>query len=67
MTVAGLDFRNPVGQETFKCFKRVCIIERNTNKINRDMSNARELQSSNTKKVGRSNYYVQGQDKGESD
>ena len=30
MTVAGLDFRNLVGLETFNCFKRVCIIERNT-------------------------------------
>ena len=30
MTVAGLDFRNPVGLETFNCFKKVCIIERNT-------------------------------------
>ena len=31
MTVAGLDFSNPVGLEIFNCFKRVCIIERNTN------------------------------------
>ena len=30
MTVAGLDFRNPVGLEIFNCFKKVCIIERNT-------------------------------------
>ena len=27
MTVAGIDFSNPVGLETFNCFKRVCIIE----------------------------------------
>ena len=67
MTVAGLDFRTPVGQETFSCFKSVCILERNTNKSSRDNSNAREVQSSNTKKVGRSNYTVQGQEEEESD
>ena len=33
MTVSGLDFRNPVGAETFNCFKRVCVIERNTNYV----------------------------------
>ena len=33
MTVSGLDFRNPVGVETFNCFKKVCVIERNTNAI----------------------------------
>ena len=27
MTVSGLDFRNPVGAETFNCFKKVCVIE----------------------------------------
>ena len=31
MTVSGLDFRNPIGAETFNWFKRVCIIERNSN------------------------------------
>ena len=31
MMIAGLDFKNPVGIETFSCFKRVCVIERNTN------------------------------------
>ena len=31
MTIAGLDFKNPVGIETLNCFMRVCIIERNTN------------------------------------
>ena len=35
MTVAGLDFKNPVGIETFNCFKKVCIIESNTNKSSR--------------------------------
>ena len=32
MTVAGLDFRNPVGLETLNLFKMVCVIECNTNK-----------------------------------
>ena len=30
MTMSGLDFKNPVGMETFNCFKRICVIERNT-------------------------------------
>ena len=30
MTTAGLDFRNPEGPNTLACFKRVCMIERNT-------------------------------------
>ena len=29
MTIAGLDFKNPVGMETFNCFIMVCIIELN--------------------------------------
>ena len=27
MTVAGLDFRNPTGPETFACFKKICVID----------------------------------------
>ena len=30
MTISGLDFKNPVGIETFNCFKNICVIERNT-------------------------------------
>ena len=35
MMITGLDFKNPVGIETFNCFKRVCIIERNTTECSR--------------------------------
>ena len=35
MPVSGLDFRNPVGVETFNSFKKVCVIERNTNERSR--------------------------------
>ena len=31
ITVTRLDFRNPVGPDTFACLKRICIIERNMN------------------------------------
>ena len=31
MSKSQLDFRNPEGLETFNCFKRVCVIKRNTN------------------------------------
>ena len=59
MTVAGLDFRNPVGQETFKCFKQVCVIERNTNESSRDYSDAREVTTSNSKTIGKRTFSVQ--------
>ena len=64
MTVAGLDFRNPVGLETFECFKKVCITERNTNENSAANINTKDMQSFNTKKTVRSNYKVQGQDEG---
>ena len=59
MTVAGLDFRNPVGLETFNCFKRVCIIERNTNECSGSNPSPKEVQPSPVKKTVRSNYKVQ--------
>ena len=31
MTVAGIDFRNPGGPDTFACFEKICLIERNMN------------------------------------
>ena len=36
MSKSQLDFQNPEGLETFNCFKRVCIIKRNTNESFRD-------------------------------
>ena len=41
--VSGLDFRNPVGTETFNCFKRVCIVERNTNESSRSDPSPKEV------------------------
>ena len=63
MTVAGLDFRNPVGLETFNCFKRVCIIERNTNECSWSNPSPKEVQPSTVKKTVRSNYKVQHPEK----
>ena len=59
MTVAGLDFRNIVGLETFNCFKRVCIIERNRNECSWSNPNPKEVQSTTVKKTVRSNYEMQ--------
>ena len=56
--IAGLDFRNPVGLETFNCFKRVCIIECNTNKSARSDSNPKEAVTSAVKKAVRSSHNV---------
>ena len=50
MTIAGLDLKNPVGMETFYCFKRVCIIERNTTESLRSDPVPKEVQSNAVKK-----------------
>ena len=47
MTMSGLDFKNPVGMETFNCFKRICVIERNTCESARTDS----YQSSNRRRI----------------
>ena len=58
MTVAGLDFRNPVELETFSCFKRVCIIERNTNKSARSDPSSKEAVMPAVKKAVKCSYNV---------
>ena len=61
--VAGLYFRNPVGLETFVCFKKVCIIERNTNGKSGPSQNSKDMSSSNTRETVGSIYKVQCQNK----
>ena len=58
MTVAGLDFRNPAGLETFNCFKRVCIIERNTKESSRSEPTSREALTTGVKKPAKSSLKV---------
>ena len=58
MTITGLDFKNQVGIETFNCFKRVCIIERNTTKSSRSDPVQKEVQNTAVKKVTKSTYKV---------
>ena len=43
MTVSGLDSRNPVGAETFNCFKKVFVNERNTNECSRSDPNPKDV------------------------
>ena len=62
MTVSGLDFRHPVGAETFNCFKKVCVIERNTNKCSRSDPNPKEVQVTAVKKAVKSTYKGQQQE-----
>ena len=62
MTVLGLDFKNSVGAETFNCFKRVCVIERNTNKCLRSDPNPKDVQVTAVKKNVMSTYKVQQQE-----
>ena len=61
MTVSGLDFRNPVGVETFNCFKKACVIERNTNECSRSESNSKDVHTTAVKKTVKSSYEEQYQ------
>ena len=58
MTVSGLDFMNPVGAETFNCFKNVCVIERNTNDCLRSDPNPKEVQVTAVKRVVKSFFLI---------
>ena len=60
--MAGLDFKNPVEVETFDCFKKVCIIKRNTNEYSRLDPVSKDSQVAVTKKVSKSTYRVQQQE-----
>ena len=42
MTKAGLDYKNPVGEEAYKIFKNLCIIERNKSEGSRDLEKPTE-------------------------
>ena len=44
--------KKPVGMETFICFKRVCVIERNTNKGSRSDPTPKEVQNISVGCVG---------------
>ena len=50
--------KKPVGMETFICFKRVCVIERNTNKGSRSDPTPKEVQNISAKKIVKSTHKV---------
>ena len=56
--MAGLDFNNPVGIKTFNCFKKVCIIERNTNESSRSEPTPKETMMIGVKKLGKLSHKV---------
>ena len=58
MTIAGLYFKNPVGIEMFNCFKRVCVIEINTNEGSRSDPTPKEVQKIGVKKIIKSTHKV---------
>ena len=59
MSLLQLDFRNPEGLETFDCFKKICIIERNTNESFRNDPEPKSIRVPAVKKVLRSTHKVQ--------
>ena len=66
MTMSGLDFKNPVGVETFNCFKNICVIERNMCENSRIRALV-EVPSTGTKKIAKSLRKVQIQERDYSD
>ena len=58
MTTAGLDFKNPLGIENFNCFKRVCVIERNTNESSISDPTPKEMQNIGVQKIIKSTHKV---------
>ena len=67
MTISGLDFKNPVGTEMFNCFKKICIIERNTCESARTDPAPVEVQSTGMKNPVKSSHKVQTQERDYSD
>ena len=67
MTMSGLDFKNPVGMETFNCFKRICVIERNTCESARTNPAPVDSPSTGTKKTIKSSHKVHIQERDYSD
>ena len=67
MTMSGLDFKNPVGLETFNCFKRICIKERNTCESARTDPAPIDSPSTGSKKVSKSSHKVTVQERDYSD
>ena len=65
--IAGLDFKNPVGAETFNCFEKVCFIKQNTNESSRSEPPPRETQITEAKKPVKSSHKVQQVDDDSSD
>ena len=67
MTMSGLNFKNPVGMETFNSFKRICVIERNTCESARTDSAPIDSPSTGTKKLTKSSHKVNIQERDYSD
>ena len=59
MTIAGFDFKNPVGMKTFNWFKKVCITKCNTNESSRSEPTPRETLMAGVKKLAKSSHKVQ--------
>ena len=67
MTISGLDFKNQVGLETFDCFKRICIIERNMCESARTDSAPVDSSSTGGKKIAKSSHKITVHEKEYSD
>ena len=64
MTRRDLDWRNPLGEETYKCFRCICVMEKNMLEAARDNGGFSTVQASPTAPTNSSNTSAKSKPKG---
>ena len=64
MTRRDLDWRNPLGEETYKCFRYTCVMEKNMLEAARDNGGFSTVQVPSITATSGSNTSVKGKSKG---
>ena len=58
MTRRSLDWRNPLGEETYKCFRYICVMEKNMLEAARDNGGFSTVQATSLVPTGSGIYYI---------
>ena len=64
MTRRDLDWRNPLGKETYKCFRYICVMEKNMLEAARDNGGFSSVQAMSTAPISGSNMSAKSKSKG---
>ena len=64
MTRGDLDWRNPLGEETYKCFRYICVMEKNMLEAARDKGGFSSVQAPSTAPTNGSNTSAKSKSKG---